>query len=464
MRITILGCGHVGLVTGACLAEVGHSVVCGDEDQNKIRALEQGISPIYEPGLQDIVIRCKAERRLSFTAHLAKAVRHGDVIFICVGTPPRPNGDADLSSIDAAARLIATEARGPKLVVEKSTVPMQTGQKLNRALAVYGAELNQRFFVASNPEFLREGTAVYDCLHPDRIIIGVSDSSSKAMLHEVYRPIVEQNFSRCPVHSEKCPPRESVPFLVTSINSAELIKHASNSFLAMKISYVNFLADVCERVGANVEEVVHGMGFDQRIGHSFLRAGLGFGGSCLPKDLQAFTRLAQEAGIDVSLLKSIQRINSNRIEHFLKKAIGSLWTLKNKRIGILGLAFKADTDDVRVAPALELISRLIQEKAEVRVYDPEAMGNAMAMCPSVEYCTDPYQVADRSEAIMIATEWECFKHLDWLRVKRLMQRPLVLDGRNLLDPVVMRQLGFEYHGIGLPVEQLPATKREPVAV
>jgi UDPglucose 6-dehydrogenase len=464
LRVTILGCGHVGLVTGTCLAAIGHSVVCGDEDHNKVRALDQGVSPIYEPGLQDIIIRCKTEGRLSFTAHLAKAVRHGDVIFICVGTPPRPDGDADLSSIDAAARLIATQARGSKLVVEKSTVPMQTGQKLARALAVYGGGSKQQLFVASNPEFLREGSAVLDFLHPDRVIIGVSDSGSKAMLREVYRPIVEQSFSECPVHKGQCPLKEPPPFLVTSINSAELIKHASNSFLAMKISYANFLADICESVGANVEEVVYGMGVDRRIGRSFLRPGLGFGGSCLPKDIQAFTRLAEDAGIDVSLLKSVERINNGRIEHFLKKASGALWTLRDKKIGILGLSFKAHTDDIRFSPALELTSRLLQERAEIRVYDPEAMGNAMAILPSVEYCTDPYQAADGAEAIMIITEWECFRDLDWVRVRSLMRRPLILDGRNLLDPALMRNIGFEYHGIGVPFGELPTTARELIAI
>ncbi len=464
LRITILGCGHVGLVTGACLAEIGHSVVCGDEDQSKVTALERGVLPIYEPGLKDVVIRCKGEGRLTFTADVAKAVRHGEVIFICVGTPPRPNGEADLSSIDAAARLIATAACGPKLVVEKSTVPMQTGQKLARALAVYGEKSKQRFSVASNPEFLREGTALHDFLHPDRIIVGASDSGSEDLLREVYRPIVEQSLSQCPVHNGKCPPNEPPPFLVTGINSAELIKHASNSFLAMKISYANFLADVCENMGANVEEVVYGMGFDRRIGHSFLRAGLGFGGFCLPKDIQAFIRLAEGAGIDSSLLKSVERINNNRIEHLLRKAVGSLWTLKDKKIGILGLAFKANTDDIRCAPALELISRLLQENAEIRVYDPEAMDNTKAIVPSIEYCADPYQVADRAEAIMIVTEWECFRQLDWDRVRRVMQRPLILDGRNLLDPGLMRQSGFEYHGIGMPAGELPTAARDLVAI
>jgi UDPglucose 6-dehydrogenase len=451
-------------VTGACLAKIGHSVVCGDEDQNKIGALQQGVLPIYEPGLKDIVIRCKSEGRLSFTADLAQAVRHGDVIFICVGTPPRPNGDADLSSIDAAARLIATEACSSKLVVEKSTVPTQTGQKLARALAIYGATSRQRFSVASNPEFLGEGTALHDFLHPDRIIIGISDNRSEAILREVYAPILEQALANCPVHMQECPPKEPPPLLVTSINSAELIKHASNSFLAMKISYANFLADICESMGANVEEVVHGMGFDRRIGHSFLRAGLGFGGFCLPKDIHAFIRLAEDAGIDSSLLRSIEHINHSRIEHFLKKAIGSLWTLKDKKIGVLGLAFKPNTDDIRFAPALGLISRLLQEQADIRVYDPAAMDNTKEIYPAIRYCTDPYQLANCAEAILIVTEWECFRQLDWDRIKDLMQRPLILDGRNLLDPALMRQFGFEYHGMGVPPSALPiATTHELVA-
>ena len=460
MRLAILGCGYVGLVSGACLAAIGHSVVCTDNDESKINTLNQGALPIYEPGLQEIVTRAVATEKLKFTAELGEAVRHGDVIFICVGTPPRANGEADLSSIDGAARLIATKARSSKLVVEKSTVPMQTGQQLARALAVYGRNSSHRFSVASNPEFLREGSAVLDFLHPDRIIIGVSDSETEAQLREIYRPILEQTLSPCPVHNGDCPVNELPPLLVTSINSAELIKHASNSFLAMKISYSNLLADICEAMGANVEEVVHGMGLDRRIGTSFLRPGLGFGGFCLPKDIQAFVRLGEKAGIDVSLLRDAELINKNRIDHFLNKARHSLWTLKDKHIGILGLAFKPNTDDIRFAPAMELISRLLHERTELRVYDPAAMEKAKTAFPSIQYCADAYEVADGAEALMIVTEWDCFKQLDWHQIKTLMQRPLILDGRNTLDRAHMRQIGFEYHGMGVPSVELPAAAWE----
>ena len=457
MRIAILGCGYVGLVSGACLAEIGHSVVCTDNDESKIRTLNQGGLPIYEPHLQEIVSRNVAEQRLSFTADLGEAVRHGDVVFICVGTPPLENGDADLSSIDSAARLIAVESRSSKLVVEKSTVPMQTGQKLMRALAIYSRNSNCSFSVASNPEFLREGTAVLDFLHPDRIVIGVNDETSEAQLREIYRPILEQSVTPCPIHNHGCPAREAPALLVTSINSAELIKHACNCFLAVKISYANLIADICERMGADVEEVVHAMGMDPRIGPSFLRPGLGFGGFCLPKDIQAFIRLGEKAGVDTALLRDAELINKRRIDQFLTKASNCLWTLRDKRIGVLGLSFKPNTDDIRFAPALDLIGRLLQEHARVRVYDPEAMAKAREVFPSIEYCADPYEVADGSEALMIVTEWESFKNLDWLRVKSLMQRPLVLDGRNLLDGDEMQAMGFEYQGVGMPATETWAT-------
>ncbi len=457
MRIAILGCGYVGLVTGACLAEIGHSVVCTDNDESKIDILNQGALPIFEPGLQEIVRHCVAANRLSFSKDLGEAVRHGDVVFICVGTPPLQNGDADLSSIDAAARLIATESRSSKLVVEKSTVPMQTGQKLTRALAMYGRNSSYRFSVASNPEFLREGTAVLDFLHPDRIVIGVSDDHSEASLREIYRPILENAVSPCPIHEGACPIKARPALLVTSINSAELIKHASNSFLALKISYANLIADICERMGANVEEVVRGMGLDPRIGHSFLRPGLGFGGFCLPKDIQAFIRLGEKAGVDVSLLRDAEQINKRRIDHFVNRATQLLWTIRDKRIGILGLAFKPNTDDIRFAPAIDLIRKLLEEHARVRVHDPQAMTKTKAVFPSLEYCDDPYEVADGSEAIMIVTEWDSFRDLDWRRIKTLMLRPLVLDGRNLLDAQAMQELGFEYQGIGAPLAE-PATE------
>ncbi len=454
MRISILGCGYVGLVTGACLAEMGHEVVCSDNDIDKIDVLNRGDLPIYEPHLDNIVARNQEAGRLAFTANLAEAVRFGDAIFICVGTPPMEDGDADLSSIDSAARLIASEARSSKLVIEKSTVPMQTGQKLKRALAIYGRNSGCNFSVASNPEFLCEGTAVSDFLHPDRIVIGVGDDSSETQLREIYRPLVEQNIP-CPVHHGECPPRTAPRLVVTSINSAELIKHACNSFLAVKISYANLISDICENMGADVNEVVEAMGLDPRIGPHFLRPGLGFGGFCLPKDVQAFIKLGEKAGVDMSLLRDAEGINKKRIDQFLAKARQALWILKGKRIGILGLAFKPGTDDIRFAPAIELIRRLLVAQAQVQVYDPQAMSKTRAVYPSLTYCDDAYQAAEGAEAIMIVTEWSEFRTLDWARIERLMVRPLILDGRNLLEGPTMVVLGFEYQGIGRSADRIP---------
>ncbi len=449
MRVTVIGCGYVGLVTGGCLAATGHQVVCADNDLGKIHTLEQGKLPIFEPHLDEFVAQSRGEGRLRFTGDVAEAIRAGDAIFICVGTPPLETGDADLSAIDRVARLIATESQAPKLVVEKSTVPVQTGRQLQQALQVYGRNSGVTFRVASNPEFLREGTAVGDFLHPDRIVVGVDQESSERELREIYRPVLEHKF-RCPVHQPSCPPASPPPFLVTTINSAELIKHASNSFLAMKISYANAIADLCERLGARVDEVTYAMGLDPRIGPQFLRAGLGFGGFCLPKDIQAFIRLAERAGVDFALLKEAERINRQRIDRFLEKARRALWVIGGKQIGILGLAFKANTDDIRFAPAIELIRKLLAEGAHLRASDPEAMEKTRALFPQVEFHRDPLQVAKDADALFIATEWEEFRRLDWKRVRQVMARPLVLDGRNLLDPAEMIALGFEYHSFGRP--------------
>ncbi len=430
---------------------MGHEVVCTDNDSDKIGTLNRGVLPIYEPDLDEIVTRSRAANRLSFTADLGEAVRFGDAIFICVGTPPMEDGDADLSSMDSSARLIAAEARSSKLVIEKSTVPMQTGQKLKRALAIYGRNSGCTFSVASNPEFLREGTAVEDFLHPDRIVIGVEDERTESQLREIYRPLVEQNIA-CPIHHGNCPPKPAPRLVVTSINSAELIKHACNSFLAVKISYANLIADICENMGADVDEVMQAMGLDPRIGPQFLSPGLGFGGFCLPKDVQAFIRLGEKAGTDVSLLRDAECINKKRIDSFLAKARHALWTLKDKRIGILGLAFKPGTDDIRFAPATELIRKLLQEHAHIQVHDPQAMERMKAVFPSLHYCADPHEAAEHAEALMIVTEWPEFKNLDWERIKHSMSRPLILDGRNLLNGDEMAALGFEYQGVGKPME------------
>jgi len=449
LKISVVGAGYVGLVTGGCLAEIGHEVVCTDNDAAKLQTLEAGGLPIYEPGLDKVIAKALKERRLRFSADPADVVEGGDAIFICVGTPPLPNGDADLSAIDHVARMIATEAKSPKIVIEKSTVPARTGQELKRALTVYGRKTNVTFRVASNPEFLREGTAVEDFLHPDRIVVGVEDEPTERQMKEIYHPVLEQTFI-CPVHDSSCPNRAKPAWLVTTINSAELIKHASNSFLALKISYANMVADLAERLGADIEEVMRAVGMDPRIGTSFLRSGLGFGGFCLPKDLQAFVHLAERSGVDFTMLREAEKVNRKRIDRFCEKVRQALWVIRGKQVGVLGLAFKANTDDIRFAPAIDLINHLLAEGARVKAYDPEAMDRARTVLPQVEYTKSAYEAAQDSEALLIATEWDEFRALDWERVHRAMGRPLIVDGRNLLSPRDMRARGFEYHCFGRP--------------
>ena len=452
LRITVIGCGYVGLVTGTCFAEAGHQVVCTDNDAERIATLKAGIVPIYEPHLDGLLTANSRANRLSFTCDAAAAVNSGDAIFICVGTPPKENGEADLSAIDDVARLIATEAHTSKLVVEKSTVPAQTGQQLKRVLSVYRRDPSVDFRVASNPEFLREGTAVEDFLHPDRIVLGVEDEDSEAQLREIYRPILEAKFN-CPAHLKGCPSAKPAKLVVTTINSAELIKHASNSFLAMKISYANMIADLCEKVGADIKEVVHAMGLDPRIGPQFLNAGLGFGGFCLPKDVQAFVRLAERSGVNFHMLKEAELVNKRRIDLFIEKIRQALWVIKDKQVGILGLAFKANTDDIRFAPSLEVIRRLLAEGAQVRAYDQEAMDRTAAIFPEIQFCREPHEVAQDADALLILTEWPEFRQLDWGHISELMSRPLVIDGRNLLDPATLMEHGFEYHCFGRHLQE-----------
>ncbi len=447
MNLAVIGCGYVGLVTGACLAEAGHNVVCTDVDSGRIAQLQAGKVPIYEQHLDKVLDSGRKSGKISFTADAGEAIRASDAIFICVGTPPKENGDADLSAIDNVARQIATEARSPKLVIEKSTVPARTGLELRRALTAYSRNSGLTFRVVSNPEFLREGTAVGDFFHPDRIVVGVEDESAAAQMREIYRPILERKF-RCPVHEISCPDGPAAHLLVTTINSAELIKHASNSFLALKISYANVIADLCEKIGADVEEVTQAMGLDPRIGGQFLRAGLGFGGFCFPKDLQAFVHLAGTVGVDFEILKAAERVNKQRIDRFLEKVHQALWVVKGKRVAILGLAFKANTDDVRFSPALEVARRMHAEGADVHATDPEAISRAQAILPQITYHRDPYDALRDAEAVLICTEWEEFRALDWERAGKLMARRLVIDGRNLCSPAHMQELDFEYFSFG----------------
>jgi UDPglucose 6-dehydrogenase len=439
----------VGLVTGACLAEIGHEIFCTDNDESKIQTLRTGKLPIYEPHLDALVEKNTREKRLHFLSNPGEAVRSSEAVFICVGTPPLENGDADLSAIDNVARMIATEGGGGKLVVEKSTVPAQTGQELKRALGVYSRKSGSNFRVASNPEFLREGTAVTDFLHPDRIVIGVDDQTAAQQLREIYRPILEGKF-HCPAHAGKCPPSAAPVFVTTTVNSAELIKHASNSFLALKISFANSLADMCEQLGADVEEVTAAVGMDPRIGPQFLKAGLGFGGFCLPKDVQAFIRLAERVGIDFGLLKAAEQVNHQRIDFLVEKARKALWVLKGKKIAILGLAFKPNTDDIRFSPAIDAAQRLMAEGASLHAYDPHAMERTRALFPRILLAKDPYDAVKDVDAVVIATEWDEFRKLDWGRIFNEMARPLVLDARNFLIPSEMKALGFEYHSFGRP--------------
>jgi len=447
LRLSVIGCGYVGLVTGACLAEAGHDVVCTDIDRERIAKLNAGGVPIYEHHLEQILASARKAGKLSYTADAGEAIRAGEAIFICVGTPPKDSGEADLSAIDHVARQIAAEAKSPKLVVEKSTVPARTGLALSRALSAYSKNSNVKFRVASNPEFLQEGTAVADFFHPDRIVVGVEDPCSAAELREIYRPILERSF-RCPVHNGTCPPGRKAEFLVTTINSAELIKHASNSFLALKISYANVIADLCEKIGANVEEVTHAMGLDPRIGGQFLKAGLGYGGFCLPKDVQAFIHLSASVGVDFDMLKATESVNKQRIDRYFEKIRQALWVVKDKRVAVLGLAFKANTDDIRFAPALEVVRRLLEEGAVVHATDPEGMPRTKALFPEVHYHEDAYQALQGADAALVCTEWDSFRKLDWDRAGKVMARKLVIDGRNLYTPQGMREKGFEYYSFG----------------
>ncbi len=451
MEITVIGAGYVGLTTAACLAEIGHQVFCADNDTKKLDQLKDGQMPFYEPHLDGIVDRNRKAKRLEFGG-TEEGIERSRAIFICVGTPPLERGEADLSAIERVARLIAQRGRGYRLVIEKSTVPVQTGRQLKRHLALFRTS-ELEYDVVSNPEFLREGAGVEDFFHPDRVVVGVETPRALEQMREIYQPVLEQTFV-CPVHSEctrRDPPR-SVPFLVTDINSAELVKHAANSFLAMKISFINLVADLCEAAGADIHMVAEGIGLDRRIGSAFLRPGIGFGGFCFPKDLQAFVRIAEKLGCDFSLLKEVERINLRRLDHFVETVKKELWVLRSKKIGVWGLAFKPNTDDVRFAPALAIIRRLLAEGAQIQAYDPRAAENAKRELPEVTYCSDPYEAARGTEAVLLLTEWDEFSEVDWERLRALMDRPLIIDGRNTLSKEQLAAHGFHYVDIGRPAE------------
>jgi UDPglucose 6-dehydrogenase len=428
MKITIIGTGYVGLVTGTCFAEVGHNVICVDNDSEKIKILKSGGIPIYEPGLEELVHKNVSEGRLRFTDSTQEGVENSDVIFIAVPTPPLPDGSVDMSFIEKVAREIATYMKSYKIVVDKSTVPVKTGERVAETIRRYN-KAGIVCDVVSNPEFLREGSAVQDCLKPERIVIGVSSPRPVPAMKEIYAPF-------------------NAPIIVTDINSAELIKHAANSFLAMKISYINAISVICEATGADVVEVANGIGMDSRIGRQFLDAGIGFGGSCFPKDLSAFIKIAEDVGYNFGLLKEVKRINEEQMERFVKKIVDTLWVLKDKTIGVLGLSFKPNTDDVRMSPAIDLCKRLQKLGAKLRVHDPKAMEKARAVLSDVVYVEDMNAVAEGCDALVIATDWEQFKKLDLERARKVMTHPIMFDGRNVFDPDEMERLGWIYKGVG----------------
>lgn len=430
MKLTIIGSGYVGLTTGACFAEVGHHVVCVDNDERKIKSLLEGKIPIYEPGLETIVRKNVVSKRLQFTTNTEEGVDHGEVIFIAVPTPPQADGSVDLSFIEKVAREIAVCLGSYRVIVDKSTVPVKTGERVAQTIRRY-AKPGVEFDVVSNPEFLREGSAVEDLMSPDRIVIGGNSDRALAVMQKVYEPFV-------------------APVLVTDINSAELIKHAANSFLALKISYVNALSELCEVSGADVEKVAEGIGMDKRIGRSFLNAGLGYGGSCFPKDIAAFIAIADQLGTPFNLLKEVQKINARQLNRFLDSVREALWVLKDKKIAVWGLSFKPNTDDVRSSVAISLVETLVKEGAEVTAYDPKAMDKfrELPVASKVTLTDNPVEAARGAEALIVATEWPEFATVDLQELRDAMRTPLIFDGRNLLDPTAAASYGFQYRGIG----------------
>ncbi|VAX36941.1 UDP-glucose 6-dehydrogenase [hydrothermal vent metagenome] len=436
MNIAIVGSGYVGLVTGVCLAHIGHNVTCVDNNPDKVKKLKAGKVPIYEPGLEELLKKYLKNKRLTFSTSIKSASKAATAIFIAVGTPSKKNGDADLTYVENVAREIALAMDSYKLIIEKSTVPAATGKRIERTIKINlpkkfrkGNKITLDFDVASNPEFLREGSALDDFMNPDRVVIGVESKKAEKILREIYRPLKPK-------------------MVVTDINSAELIKHASNSFLATKISFANALSKVCDHVGADVLKVAEGMGYDKRIGRAFLNAGIGYGGSCFPKDVDAFIRLSEKSGYSFDLLKEVRNVNEAQAESFLRLIEDKLWIVKGKTIGVLGLAFKPDTDDMRNAPSIGIIQALQQEGAKIKACDPEAVANSKHIFKDITYCKDPYAVAKNCDCLLLLTEWNEFKDLNFSKLAASMNQAILFDGRNFYHDKNLEEAGFEYHGIG----------------
>jgi UDPglucose 6-dehydrogenase len=432
MKISIIGTGYVGLTTGVAIASLGNKVICVDKEEEKINKLNKGIIPIYEPDLEDLL--CKFKANIEFTTDLEYAVKKSEVIFICVGTPSREDGSIDMSYFKEAVRDIAQLINGYKIIVNKSTVPVGTADWVKEEISIY---YKGEFSVISNPEFLREGSALKDFLEPDRIVIGVEDEKAKTIMLEIYSKI-------------------NAPKVITDIRSAEMIKYGANAFLAMKISFINEIANICEKVGADVKKVAEGIGLDKRIGPYFLNAGIGYGGSCFPKDISALISIANDYDYDFKLLKAVAEVNEAQQERFVRKIISILWKEKEDLVAVWGLAFKPNTDDVRKSPAIKIIRRLIEEGYKVKAYDPKAMDNARKefeilgkkYLDNVCFCNGPYEAVENAYALALVTEWSDFLNLDMKKVKSLMSKPYLFDGRNMFEPEEMRRLGFYYEGVG----------------
>lgn len=452
VTIAVVGSGYVGLVASVCFAEVGHRVICVDNDEAKVKTLNSGGVPIHEEYLPELLNQHRGHR-LEFTTDLHAATRAAQAVFIAVGTPQSKTGSADLSYVDAVASQIARSVDDYKVIVEKSTVPVYTNEWIRRVIERNGVP-RDRFDVASNPEFLREGTAVADFLYPDRIVVGAATERASQLLRRIYEPLTSGAYY-AQEHRIPCPQAQpEVPtLLLTSTKAAEIIKHASNAFLATKISFINAVANLCEAAGADVEEVARGMGLDSRIGNKFLRAGVGYGGSCFPKDVAAFRHVAELVGVDFGLLHEVEKINEEQKQRFFQKVRSALWTLRGKKIGVLGLAFKGGTDDIRESPAIDIVNKLLQEGAILTAYDPAAEARAKEVLrpgPQMRYADSPYAAAEDGDALLILNDWAEFAELDLAKLHYTLRYPIVLDGRNLFDPERMREAGFTYVSVGRP--------------
>ncbi len=444
MKVCVIGTGYVGLVTGVCLAEIGHDVICVDKDEKKISSLKKGIIPIYEEGLEELVKSNFEKKSLVFDSGTSSGIEKSDIIFICVGTPPLPSGKPDLTAIDDVARMIGQSLNGYKIILNKSTVPIGTAKRI-RKIIKENQENGYEFDIVSNPEFLKEGEAVKDAFFPERIVIGSESEKAVKIMKELYDPLIKQDFEYAAGNSNK---KSQVPILITDSTSSELIKYASNAFLATKISFVNEVANICERIGANILDVTYGMGLDSRIGSRFMKAGIGWGGSCFPKDVRALSYTAEEYGSNASILNAVIHVNNQQRFKIVQKAVDLLGIIDDKVIGVLGLSFKPNTDDTREAPSITVINKFLELGAEVRVYDPVVKENPENLDEGAAFVEDPYKAVENANLLVLVTEWEEFSKLDFDRIKDLMSAHNIIDGRNFLDKKALKDMGFKYIGIG----------------